>query len=127
LYAKGAKINIKKAVVIEIKKGYNKAYLKKVEASAKKRDGILFVANPAFNCRSAGFTKADLIASGVMYGTKRKDGSVDIKGVGDFKAYSYKRYMHGERQCKEVSYTQKFNEGKYGTLSYAIIVKAFKE
>ncbi len=125
LYANGAKVDIKKAVVIEIKKGYSKEYIKKVEANAKGRKGIVFVANPNFNCKDAGFNKRDLFSSGTMYGTLRKDGALNISGVGDFKAYSYKKYIKGERRCTETNYTKKYNENKFGKYSYALVVQEF--
>jgi hypothetical protein len=125
LYAKGAKVDIKTAVVIEIKKGYSKEYIKKVEANAKGRKGVVFVANPNFNCTDAGFNKRDLFSSGTMYGTLRKDGALNISGVGDFKAYSYKNYIKGERRCKEVNYTKKYNGNKFGKYSYALVVQDF--
>ena len=125
LYAKDAKVNIKTAVVIEIKKGYSKKYIKKVENNAEGRKGIVFIANPNFNCTDAGFKKRDLFSSGTMYGTLRKDGALNISGVGDFKAYSYKTYLKGERRCTEINYTKKYNGNKFGKYSYALVVQKF--
>jgi len=57
-----------------------------------------------------------------MYGKNRADGSLEISGVGDFKAYSYKKYIRNDRECRETSYTKEYDPKRFGKYSYAVIV-----
>ena len=83
--------------------------------------GLKAVLDPKFDCKSLGYTDKDIIASGTMYGTNRKDGGIDISGVGDFKAYSYVRYAKDGKECREKNYTKEYDPSRYGKHSIAII------
>jgi len=113
--------NLKKTPYLKIEKNVSKNFIAKVQQKAKKR-GIAMVVNPTFNCSDAGFKKSDLFAKGTMYGKNRKDGSLEIGGEGDFKAYSYERYKQKERECVVTSYTKAYDPARYGKESYAVIM-----
>jgi len=72
---------------------------------------------------NANFTKRDLYAKGVIYCKNRADGSLEVSGIGDFKAYSYKRYIKGNKECKETIYTKEYDPKRFGKYSYAVIMK----
>ena len=120
LYASKAP-NLHKAAYIEIDHHISKAYVTKVQKAAKKK-GFAMVANPSFTCMDAGFTKDDLFSQATRYAKKRTDGSLEIGGKGDFEAYSYKKYLHDDRQCEEKTYTKAYDPKRFGDQSYAIIM-----
>ena len=120
LYA-SAKPDLKKALVVKIEKNVSKSFVQKIQKKAKARK-ILLVVNPAFTCNDAGFGKKDIFAQGTMYGKNRKDGSLEVSGEGDFKAYSYIRYKKSKRECIETRYTKAYDPDRYGKESYAVIM-----
>lgn len=85
--------------------------------------GITVVVDPKFDCKSIGYSNKDLFATGTMYGTKLKDGGIKIGGTGDFKAYSYVRYIKNEKECKELNYTKQYHPDTYGKHSVALLFK----
>lgn len=95
-----------------------KKSIKQIEAA-----GYTAILNPKFNCKSVGFWKKDLFASGTMYGTNRKDGGIDISGEGDFKAYTYVRYKKGDKECRETTYTKEYDLDRYGKYTIAMVYK----
>ncbi len=103
--------------------------LKSIKESMKKQKrklkkyNIKIVIDPKFNCKSLGFKKKELFSSGVMYGTKRQDGGIDIGGKGAFVAYKYLRYIKKAKECKELSYTKKYNPQTFGEHTVALIFK----
>jgi len=113
--------DIKKAFFVKIEKGVSKIFIKKMQQKAKQKH-IPMVINPKFKCVDAGFKQKDLFAKGTMYGTNRSDGSITISGEGDFKAYVYTRYKQGKRECREKSYTKKYDTERFGNQSYAVIM-----
>ena len=116
-----SKADIKKAFFVKIEKNMSKSFVEKIQKKAKTRK-ILLVVNPKFSCSDAGFGKKDIIAQGTMYGKNLKDGSLEVSGEGDFKAYSYVRYIKNERKCIETRYTKAYDPERYGEESYAVIV-----
>jgi len=117
----GSQVDIKSAIFVKIEKNVSKSFALKMQKIAK-ASGIWFVLNPKFNCLQANFTKKNLYAKGVMYGKNRADGSLEVSGVGDFKAYSYKRYIKGNRECKETAYIKEYDPKRFGKNSYAVII-----
>ena len=113
--------DIKKAFFIKIEKNVSKSFIGNMKKKAIQKS-IPMVINPKFTCDDAGFKQKDLFAHGTMYGTNRADGSINISGEGDFKAYTYKRYIQGKRECREKSYTKKFDSEHFGSESYAVIM-----
>ena len=105
-------------IVTNISLEVAKKSIKKIEAS-----GYIAVLDPKFSCKSVGFGKKDLFASGTMYGTNRKDGGIDISGEGDFKAYTYVRYKKGDKECRETTYTKEYDLDRYGKHSMAMVYK----
>jgi hypothetical protein len=99
----------------------NPKHLQKYVSGAKKL-GMKSIADPQFICKDAGFSKKDSIAEGVMYGKKRKDGSIDVSGVGDFKMYRYVRYMKNGRECIETYYFK--DDPSFGKRSFVMMSKA---
>jgi len=116
--------DIKSASFIKIEKEVSKSFIKKMQAKAKQRKmpNVSMVINPKFTCLDAGFTKKDLFAQGTMYGKNRPDGSLEVSGKGDFKAYTYKRYIHKKRECRETTYTKKYDPDRFGSQSYAVMM-----
>jgi len=113
--------DIKKAIFIKIEKNVSKTFIGKMKKKAKQKN-IPMVINPKFTCLDAGFTKKDLFASGTMYGKNRPDGSIEVSGEGDFKAYIYKNYKKGKKECREKVYTKAYDPEKFGNQSYAVIM-----
>lgn len=113
--------DIKKALFVKIEKNVSKSFIGNMKKKAKQKN-IPMVINPKFTCTEAGFNQKDLFAQGTMYGTNRADGSINISGKGDFKAYNYKRYIQGKRECLEKSYTKKYDPERFGSQSYAVIM-----
>jgi hypothetical protein len=107
---------------IKIENGVSADYIAETQKEMK-RHNIPMAVNPTFTCLDAGFDKKDLFAEGTMYATKRPDGSLDISGVGAFKAYTYKRYIKGNRECREKTYTEQYDPDRFGEQSYALIMK----
>jgi len=99
----------------------NQKHLQKYVSGAKKL-GMKSIADPQFICKDAGFSKKDSIAEGVMYGKKRKDGSIDVSGVGDFKMYRYVRYMKNGRECIETYYFK--DDPSFGKKSFVMMSEA---
>jgi len=120
MYASG-KPDLQKALVVKIEKNVSKHFVEKIEKKAKAHK-ILLVVNPKFSCKDAGFGKKDIFAQGTMYGKNRKDGSLEVSGEGDFKAYSYVRYKKNKRECIETRYTKAYDPDRYGKESYAVIM-----
>ena len=117
----GSQVDIKSAIFVKIEKNVSKSFALKMQKMAKAK-GIALILNPKFSCLNANFSKKDLYAKGVMYGKNRADGSLEVSGVGDFKAYSYKRYIKGNRECKETAYIKEYDPKRFGKYSYAVIV-----
>jgi len=117
----GSQVDIKSAIFVKIEKNVSKSFALKMQKMAKAKGNALIL-NPKFSCLNANFSKKDLYAKGVMYGKNRADGSLEVSGVGDFKAYSYKRYIKGNRECKETAYTKEYDPKRFGKYSYAVIV-----
>jgi len=113
--------DIKKALFIKIEKNVSNTFIGNMKKKAKQKK-IPMVINPKFTCTDAGFKQKDLFAQGTMYGTNRADGSIEINGKGAFKAYRYKRYIQGKRECRETSYTKKYDPERFGNQSYAVIM-----
>jgi len=111
--------NIKSASYIKIEKNISKKFALNMQAKAKKAN-IGFSLNPKVSCLNANFSKKDIFAKGVMMGKNRKDGSLEVSGVGDFKAYSYIRYKKANRECIEYSYTKKYDPSRFGNYSYMV-------
>lgn len=113
-----AKIDLTKYNNIEIEKNLSKA-----EMNAYKRDakamGIKGIANPTFSCKDAGYTKKYIMAEGTMYGTKRKDGNINVSGEGDFKVYSFIKYFKDGNFCVEKTYAK--GDSRYGKGSFALL------
>jgi len=105
---------------IRIAKHLSEAMIKKSMKQAKTH-GFRVIVDPKFDCKSIGYSTKDVVASGTMYGTNRKDGSIDISGTGDFKAYSYARYMKNGKVCREKSYTKAYDPEHYGKHSIAAL------
>ena len=124
-----ADVNLKDIKGMTIKRNFSMASIKESMKKQKKKMqkyGITVVVDPKFDCKSIGFGKKDLFASGTMYGSYQKDGSIMIGGsspTGDFKAYSYVRYIKNDKECKELSYTKKFHPDTYGKHSIALLFK----
>ena len=117
----GSQVDIKRAIFVKIEKNVSKSFVLKMQKKAKAK-GISLIINPKFNCLDANFTNKDLYSKGIMYGKNRADGSLEVSGVGDFKAYSYKRYIKDNRECKETVYTKEYDPERFGEYSYAVIV-----
>jgi len=113
--------DIKRASFIKIEKELSKSFIGKMKKKVKQRN-IPIVINPKFTCLDAGFTKKDLFAHSIMYGKNRPDGSLEVSGKGDFKAYTYKRYIHKKRECRETTYTKEYDPNRFGSQSYAVIM-----
>ena len=105
---------------IRIQRHLSEAMVKKSIKEAKAY-GFKVVVDPKFDCKSIGYRTKDVVASGTMYGTNRKDGSLAIGGKGDFKAYSYARYMKNGKVCREKSYTKAYDPERYGQHSIAAL------
>jgi len=110
---------LKKANFIKIEKNVSKGFATNIMKKAK-AGGIKFILNPKVNCLNAGFSKKDIFAKGVMMGKNRADGSLEVSGVGDFKAYSYIRYKKAKRECIETTYTKEYDPNRYGKFSYMV-------
>ncbi|BAF72951.1 hypothetical protein [Sulfurovum sp. NBC37-1] len=98
----------------------NSKYVQKYVTGAKKF-GMTSIVDPKFRCKDAGFSKNDSVAEGIMYGKKRKDGSIDISGVGDFKMYRYARYMKNGKECIETYYYK--GDPSFGKRSFVMMSK----
>ena len=107
---------------IRIEKHLSEAIIKKSMQKIK-ANGLTPVVDPKFDCKSIGYSSKDVVASGTMYGTNRKDGGIDISGTGDFKAYSYARYAKNGKECREKSYTKAYDPDRYGKHSMAVLFK----
>lgn len=119
-------ISLKHIKGVKIKRNLSLVSIKKSMQTQKeklKKYGITLVVDPKFDCKSIGFGKKDLFASGTMYGTTLKNGDISISGKGDFKAYSYVRYIKGDKECTDTTYTKKYDPKVYGTHSIAMIFK----
>jgi len=110
---------VKDASFIKIEKNISKKFALNMQKKAKAK-GIGFKLNPQINCLKAGFSKKDIFAKGVMMGKNRKDGSLEVSGVGDFKAYSYIRYIKGKKECIETTYTKEYDPSRFGGYSYMV-------
>jgi predicted Zn-ribbon and HTH transcriptional regulator len=116
------KVDVKKAAYVKIRKNLSKSHVLKVQKEALAK-GYAFVVNPKFGCKDAGFSKTkDLYSGGVLYGKRRADGSIDISGVGDFKAYRFENYIQERRQCNLRAYTKEYDPKRYGKYSYALLM-----
>jgi hypothetical protein len=111
--------DLKNAVFIKIEKNLSKNFALKIAKKAKHKK-IGFVLNPKINCLNAGFNKSDIFAKGVMMGKNRADGSLEVSGVGDFKAYEFIRYIKGKRECIETTYSKMYDPTRYGNYSYMV-------
>ena len=111
--------SLQSAKFIKIEKNVSKGFATKIGKKAKQRR-IKFILNPKVDCLKLGFSKKDIFAQGTMMGTNRADGSLEIGGMGDFKAYSYVRYIKNDRECKETFYTKEYDPSRYGDYSYII-------
>ena len=120
--AVAADVNPKDYKEIRIERNLSKATIDK-SLQKLKTYGIEAVVNPKFDCKSIGYSSKDLVASGTMYGTNRKDGGIDISGTGDFKAYSYARYEKNGKTCREKTYTKAYDPDRYGKYSMAAFFK----
>ncbi|WP_294955319.1 hypothetical protein [Sulfurovum sp.] len=105
---------------IRIAKHLSEAMVKKSMKQAKTH-GLRIIVDPKFNCKSIGYSTKDVVASGTMYGTNRKDGGLNIGGTGDFKAYTYARYMKNGKVCREKDYTKAYDPEHYGQHSIAAL------
>ena len=115
-------INFKDYKEIRIEYNLSESVINKSMKKIKEH-GLKAIVDPKFNCKSIGYSKDDIFASGTMYGTNRKDGGIDISGTGDFKAYSYIRYIKDDKECIEKSYTKEYDPNRYGEHSIAILFK----
>jgi len=111
--------DIKNADFIKIEKNVSKNFATKIEKKAKQK-GIDLILNPKLGCLDFGFSKKDIFAQGVMMGTNRSDGSLEVGGTGDFEAYSYIRYQKGNKECIETTYTKEYDPNRYGEYSYMV-------
>ncbi len=119
-------ITLKNIKGVKIKRNLSMASIKKSMQRQKekmKKYGITVVVDPKFDCESIGFSKKDLFASGTMYGTTLKNGDISISGKGEFKAYSYRRYVKGNKECTDTTYTKKYDPEVYGRHSIAMVFK----
>ena len=117
-----ADVNPKAYKEVRIQSNLSKAIIKKSMRKIK-ANGLTAVVDPKFDCKSIGYSSKDVVASGTMYGTNRKDGGIDISGTGDFKAYSYARYAKNGKECREKSYTKAYDPDRYGKHSMAVLFK----
>ena len=117
-----ADVNPKDYKEVRIQSNLSKAIIKKSMQKIK-ANGLTAVVDPKFDCKSIGYSSKDVVASGTMYGTNRKDGGINISGTGDFKAYSYARYAKNGKECREKSYTKAYDPDRYGKHSIAILFK----
>lgn len=119
-------ITLKDIKGVKIKRNLSMANIKKSMQTQKeklKKYGITLVVDPKFDCESIGFSKKDLFAKGTMYGTTLKNGDISISGKGDFKAYNYVRYVKGDKECTDTTYTKKYDPEVYGKHSIAMVFK----
>jgi len=93
------------------------------EIKAYKRDGkemgIVVIENPKFSCLTVGYSKAELFEKGTLYGTKDKNGNVQVGSKGDFKVYSFVKYFKEGHFCVEKTYEKAdshYGKGKVATL-----------
>ena len=117
-----ANINPKSYKEVRIQSNLSEAIIKKSMKNIKAH-GLQAVVDPKFDCKSIGYSSKDIVASGTMYGTNRKDGGIDISGTGDFKAYSYARYVKNGKECREKSYTKAYEPDRFGKHSMAVLFK----
>ncbi len=115
-------VNPKAYKEVRIQSNLSEAIIKKSMKNIKAH-GLQAVVDPKFDCKSIGYSSKDVVASGTMYGTNRKDGSLEVGGTGDFKAYSYARYAKNGKECREKSYTKAYDPDRYGTHSMAVLFK----
>lgn len=113
--------DITKSPFIKLERGVSNGFIAKMQAKAKQQN-ITMITNPEFSCLDAGFTRNDVFAEGTMFGTNRPDASLEISGIGDFKAYDYKRYIKGNRECREITYTKQYDPDRFGDQSFAVIM-----
>jgi len=111
--------SLKSSNFIKIERNVSKSFALKIAKRAK-RGGFKLILNPKYNCLNLGFSKKDIFAKGIMMGKNRADGSLEIGGSGDFKAYSYIRYIDGDRECRETTYTKEYDSSRYGNYSYIV-------
>ena len=107
---------------VRIQSNLSEAIIKKSMKNIKAH-GLQAIVDPKFDCKSIGYSSKDVVASGTMYGTNRKDGGIDISGTGDFKAYSYARYVKNGKECREKSYTKAYDPDRFGKHSMAVLFK----
>ncbi len=116
--ASGTKIDIKKYKHISIEKNVSKQ-----ERAAYVRDGkdmgLKVIDNPKFSCTDVGYLKSNLLEEGALYGTKRKDGNVEVGQKGDFKVYSFVKYFKDGAFCVEKTYAK--GDARYGKGSIAML------
>ncbi len=105
---------------VRIQSNLSKAIINKSMKNIKAH-GLQAVVDPKFDCKSIGYSSKDIVTSGTMYGTNRKDGGIEISGTGDFKAYSYVRYAKNGKVCREKSYTKAYDPDHYGKHSLAVL------
>ncbi len=112
------KIDFKKYDQINIEKNLS---IKELNAYAKdsKKMGITGIVDPTFTCKDAGYINGDIVGQAMMYGTKRKDGNINVSGEGDFKVYSYVTYVNSNGLCMEKTYEK--DDVRYGKNSFALM------
>ena len=117
--ASETKLDVKNYVNITIEKSIStqeiEAYLKDA-----KDMGVEVIDNPTFGCLDIGYTKANLFEEGTLYGTKGKDGNVEVGQNGDFEVYSFLKYFKDGVYCVETIYTK--GDRRYGNSSVASLI-----
>lgn len=113
-------IDIKKYNNIKIEKNISKVE-RKVYLSQVKDMGpnIKVIDNPTFACTDIGYLKSNLFEKGTLYGTKNRDGNVEVSSKGDFKVYSFVKYFKNGLSCIETTYEKadnRYAKGSFDTL-----------
>jgi len=112
------KIDAKEYRSITIEKNISVKEIKTYKRDGKEL-GIKVIENPKFSCLTVGYSKAELVEKGTLYGTKDKDGNVQVGSKGDFKVYSFIKYFKDGHFCVEKTYEKDashYGKGKVATL-----------
>ena len=109
-------IDIKNYRSITIEKNIS---LKEIQAYKKdgKDMGIKVIENPKFTCLTVGYKKENFFEKGTLYGTKNKDGNIEVGKTGDYVVYYFEKYFKDGHFCVEITYEK--GDEKYGDKTVA--------